>query len=82
MAVPKTHTIRIDSTEFTRFADSDYIILKTDDLSVGDYVLFAETITSEDATVDSGQFRMTYVKSITKSIGLEEGYALVTVNKL
>lgn len=34
MAVPKTHTIRIDSTEFTRFADSDYIILKTDDLSV------------------------------------------------
>ena len=82
MAIPKTHTIKIDSEEFTRFADSDYIILKTDDLSVGDYVLFAETITSEDATVDSGQFRMTSVKTITESDGLKDGYMLITVNKL
>lgn len=83
MAIPKTHTIKIDSEEFTRFADSDYIILKVGDLSVGDYVLFTETIASESGEkVDSGQFRMTSVKGIIKSTGLEEGYALVTVNKL
>lgn len=82
MAVPKTKTIKLDTADFTRFTNSDYIIVKNDELSVGDYIMFVETITEDKTTVDSGQFRMTSVKSITESEGLKDGYVLITVNKL
>ena len=78
----KTHEIDLDAKAFEQFTNSNYLIMKVDDIAVDDYILFIRTMTVEGTSAPTGEFRMTQVKSIVTGEGLEDGYALVTVNKL
>lgn len=78
----KTHEIQLNTKVFNQFASDKYIILKSDNIEVNDYILFKQIETIEGKTSETGLFKMTQVKNIITSEGLKDGYALVIVNNL
>lgn len=78
----KTHEIQLNTKVFNQFASDKYIILKSDNIEVNDYILFKQIETIEGETSETGLFKMTQVKNIITSEGLKDGYALVIVNNL
>ena len=69
-----THDIDLGALEFEQLRNNNYIIIQTNDIEIGDYVLFKQT--------DANLFVMTQVNEIIQNDGLKEGYGLLIVNKL
>ena len=69
-----THDIDLGALEFEQLRNNNYIIIQTNGIEVGDYVLFKQT--------DANLFVMTQVKEIIQNEGLKEGYGLLIINKL
>lgn len=69
-----THDIDLGALEFEQLRNNNYIIIQTNGIEVGDYVLFKQT--------DANLFVMTQVNEIIQNDGLKEGYGLLIVNKL
>lgn len=78
----KTHEINLNTTEFNRFANSNYIVLEVNNIEVSDYILFKQIEIFGDETKETGLFNMAQVKEIIQNEGFKEGYALLIVNKL
>lgn len=69
-----THDIDLGTLEFEQLRNNNYIIIQTNDIEVGDYVLFKQT--------EANLFVMTQVKEIIQNEGLKEGYGLLILSKL
>ena len=69
-----THDLELSAMEFEQLRNNNYIIIQTNDIEIGDYVLFKQT--------DANLFVMTQVKEIVQDEGLKEGYGLLIINKL
>lgn len=69
-----THDIDLGALEFEQLRNNNYIIIQTNGIEVGDYVLFKQT--------DANLFVMTQVKEIIQNEGLKEGYGLLILSKL
>lgn len=78
----KTHEINLNTTEFNRFANSDYIVLEINNIEVNDYILFKQIELSDGSTTETGLFKMTKVKELIQNDGFKEGYALLIVNNI
>lgn len=78
----KTHEINLETTAFSRFTSSEYIILEAGIIEAKDYILFKEVKTVDNVTIETGLYRMTQVKDIVSDPGLKDGYALIIVTKL
>lgn len=74
----KTHEINLNSSEFENFRDVDYIILKTENININDYILFREI----KDNIDTGLFSMTQVLNIINNEGLKDEYNLVILRKI
>ena len=69
-----THDIDLGALEFEQLRNNNYIIIQTNGIEVGDYVLFKQT--------DANLFVITQVKEIIQNEGLKEGYGLLILSKL
>lgn len=69
-----THDIDLGALEFEQLRNNNYIIIQTNDIEIGDYVLFKQT--------EANLFVMTQVKEIIQNEGLKEGYGLLILSKL
>lgn len=78
----KTHEIKLNTSEFNRFAKSNYIILNINNAELNDYILFKQVENSEEGEVETGLFSMTQIKELITGTGLADGYALIVVSKL
>ena len=78
----KTHEINLNTTEFNRFANSNYIVLEINNIEVNDYILFKQIELVDGSTTETGLFKMTKVKEIIQNDGFKEGYALLIVNNI
>ena len=78
----KAHEINLGTTAFNQLTNRDYIVLLSENISVGDYILFKQVETIEGETVETGLSMMTHIKDIVKSEGLKDGYSILVVNKL
>lgn len=78
----KTHEINLNTTEFNRFANSNYIVLEVNNIEVNDYILFKQIELSDGSTTETGLFKMTKVKELIQNDGFKEGYALLIVNNI
>lgn len=82
----KSHEIRLEKTEFSNFTQSDYIIVKNQDYSKSDFILFIEyeIINSEPENIEheTGLYRMTQIKDIITNEGLKDGYVMLVLTKL
>lgn len=78
----KTHEINLNTTEFNRFANSNYIVLEINNIEVNDYILFKQIELVDGSTTETGLFKMTKVKELIQNDGFKEGYALLIVNNI
>lgn len=82
----KSHEIRLEKTAFSNFTQSDYIIVKNQDYSKSDFILFIEyeIINSEPENIEheTGLYRMTQIKDIITNEGLKDGYVMLVLTKL
>lgn len=78
----KTHEINLNTTEFNRFANSNYIVLEVNNIEVNDYILFKQIESVDGSTKETGLFKMTKVKELIQNDGFKEGYALLIVNNI
>lgn len=78
----KTHEINLNTTEFNRFANSNYIVLEVNNIELNDYILFKQIELSDGSTTETGLFKMTKVKELIRNDGFKEGYALLIVNNI
>lgn len=86
----KSHEIRLEKTAFSNFTQSDYIIVKNQDYSVSDFILFIEyeiiNLEEEESPSsierDTGLYRMTQIKDVVANEGLKEGYVMLVLTKL
>lgn len=78
----KTHEINLNTTEFNRFANSNYIVLEINNIEVNDYILFKQIELVDGSTTETGLFKMTKVKELIQNDGFKEGYALLVVNNI
>ncbi len=78
----KTHEINLNTTEFNRFANSNYIVLEVNNIEVNDYILFKQIELVDGSITETGLFNMVQVKELIQNDGFKEGYALLIVNKL
>ena len=78
----KTHEINLNTTEFNRFANSNYIVLEVNNIEVNDYILFKQIELSGGSTTETGLFKMTKVKELIQNDSFKEGYALLVVNNI
>lgn len=78
----KTHEINLNTTEFNRFANSNYIVLEVNNIEVNDYILFKQIELVDGSTTETGLFKMTKVKELIQNDGFKEGYALLVVNNI
>ena len=78
----KTHEINLNTTEFNRFANSNYIVLEVSNIEVNDYILFKQIELVDGSTTETGLFKMTKVKELIQNDGFKEGYALLIVNNI
>ena len=78
----KTHEINLNTSEFNRFAKSNYIILNINNAELNDYILFKQVENTEEGEVETGLFSMTQIKELVTGTGLADGYTLVVVSKL
>lgn len=78
----KTHEINLNTTEFNRFANSNYIVLEVNNIEVNDYILFKQIELVDGSTTETGLFKMTKVKELIRNDGFKEGYALLIVNNI
>lgn len=78
----KTHEINLNTSEFNRFAKSNYIILNINNAELNDYILFKQVENAEEGEVETGLFSMTQIKELITGTGLADGYALIVVSKL
>lgn len=78
----KTHEINLNTTEFNRFANSNYIVLEVNNIEVNDYILFKQIELADGSTTETGLFKMTKVKELIQNDGFKEGYALLIVNNI
>ena len=69
-----THDLELSAMEFEQLRNNNYIIIQTNDIEIGDYILVKQT--------DANLFMMTQVNEIIQNDGLKEGYGLLIVNKL
>ena len=78
----KTHEINLNTTEFNRFANSNYIVLEINNIEVNDYILFKQIELVDGSTTETGLFKMTKVKELIQNDGFKEGYALLIVDNI
>ena len=78
----KTHEINLNTTEFNRFANSNYIVLEVNNIEVNDYILFKQIELVDGSTTETGLFKMTKVKELIQNDGFKDGYALLIVNNI
>lgn len=78
----KAHEINLGTTAFNQFATRDYIVLLSENISVGDYILFKQVETIEGEAKETGLSMMTHVKDMITNEGLKDGYSILVVNKL
>lgn len=78
----KTHEINLNTTEFNRFANSNYIVLEINNIEVNDYILFKQIELVDGSTTETGLFKMTKVKELIQNDGFKEGYVLLVVNNI
>lgn len=78
----KTHEIKLNTSEFNRFAKSNYIILNINNAELNDYILFKQVENAEEGEVETGLFSMTQIKELITDTGLADGYVLIVVSKL
>lgn len=78
----KTHEINLNTTEFNRFSNSNYIVLEVNNIEVNDYILFKQIELVDGSTTETGLFKMTKVKELIQNDGFKEGYALLVVNTI
>lgn len=69
-----THEVDLDALEFENLRGNDYIIMQTNDIEVGDYILFRQS--------DINGSMMTRVRDIISNEGLKEGYGLLLLTML
>ncbi len=77
-----THEIQLGPIEFESLRDSDYIILKADNLEINDFILFKQVERTGQTSTETGLFIMTQVRKIIDGEGLKPGYHLLMVSKI
>ena len=79
----KTYEVDLNTKNFDQLSKNNYIIIKNNNIKIGDYILFRKTEFSENGDMEyTDLFMMTQVIDIVTGEGLVENYSLFIVTKL
>ena len=78
----KTHEITLYTSQFTKFTNNNFLIIKNGNFNEKDYILVKEIETVGEETKETGLHRMTRIKEIVTDEGLKDGYVMLNLIKL
>ena len=76
----KCHEVKLGADMFSTVNEQNNIILKIDGIANGDFILFKKVDAQTDT--DTGLFLMTQVNRVFLHEGLQEGYTMISYNRL
>lgn len=76
----KCHEVKLGADMFSTVNEQNNIILKIDGIANGDFILFKKVDAQTDT--ETGLFLMTQVNRVFAHEGLQEGYSMISYNRL
>lgn len=76
----KCHEVKLGADMFSTVNEQNNIILKLEGVTNGDFILFKKVDAQTDT--ETGLFLMTQVNRVFSHEGLQEGYTMISYNRL